>query len=213
MRTIKILLTLGPASTPVDEVRRITNHSTGTLGTTLGNYFLRQGHSLVALRGTGATTPTPFPYESFTTNADLLQKLIPYSQQEPPDLILHAAALSDYEIERIEIPGSHPEKSPVAKISSHHPHLQLHLKPAKKILPELPLLFPQSIIVGWKYELHGTEQEAIQKSIRQVTENKIHYSVINGKAYGEGYGICDSQTILHSHLTPEALSEKILQLQ
>ncbi|MES2309404.1 MAG: phosphopantothenoylcysteine decarboxylase [Verrucomicrobiota bacterium] len=211
MRTIKILLTFGPASVPIDEVRRITNHSTGALGATLADYFRSQNHELIALRGEGATVPFAFPYLSFNTNHDLQKKLEEISTQTQPDLILHAAALCDYEIDRIQTEKS-PNLASPSKISSHHPHLTLHLKPAPKILPQLRPWFPKSTIISWKYELEGTPAEAIAKAQKQVQLKYSDYSIINGKAYGPGFGICNTTAVIYPHLDSQTLAQKILTL-
>jgi phosphopantothenoylcysteine synthetase/decarboxylase len=212
MRTIKILLTFGPASVPIDEVRRITNHSTGALGKTLAEFFIEQKHEVIAFRGAGATVPYPFPHHTFNTNGDLQKALSELSTTLQPDLVLHAAALSDYEIESIQTGETSPS-GPTSKISSHHDHLTLHLKPAPKILPQIRGWFPKSTIISWKYELEGTPSEAIAKAQKQVQQKHADYSVINGKAYGEGFGIYDSIELLHPHLNPRVLAQKILELK
>ena len=211
MRTIKILMTFGPASAPIDQVRRITNHSTGSLGNAMGRYFLDQNHELIALRGEGATTPASFPFYSFKTNHDLEQLLLSLSSRFQPDLLLHAAALSDYEVESLSCEKSDLPLSP-SKISSQHPRLTIHLKQAPKLLPQLRGLFPKSTLISWKYELEGTPLEAIKKAQQQVIQKQSDFSIINGKAYGEGFGICNGHEVLHPHLNPLELSQKVLTL-
>ncbi len=213
MHTLKILLTFGPASVPMDDVRRITNHSTGSLGNAMGRYFLEQNHEMIALRGEGATVPSSFPFYAFKTNQDLQRRLFELSAHFQPDLLLHAAALSDYEIESISIPHSESTTPiSVGKIASHHDRITLQLKPAPKILPQLRSWFPKSTIIGWKYELEGTAEQAITKAQQQILQKQTDYSVINGKAYGEGFGICDAQQVRYPHLNALDLSKKLLTL-
>lgn len=207
MRKLKIILTFGPASVAIDQVRRITNHSTGQLGNQLAEVILKKGHSLLAFRGSGALHASSFPFESFTTNQDLEKLLIQSGKSWNPDLILHAAALSDYTLDQIETSSGEELSS---KISSQNQSLTLHLKQAPKILPQLRIWFPQAKIVGWKYELNGTKNEVIQKGIDQIQKNKTDLCVLNGDAYGEGFGICSHQGILHSHLSAQSLAERLL---
>ena len=56
---MRFLVTLGPTYESLDEVRRLTNFSTGTLGTELVNSLTEQGHSVTALRGYYAICTTP----------------------------------------------------------------------------------------------------------------------------------------------------------
>ena len=177
----------------------------------MGRYFLEQNHELIAVRGEGATAPASFPYYSFKTNQDLQARLIELSTKFQPDLLLHCAALSDYEI--LSLSTSHSENPlSASKISSHHDSLSIHLKPAPKILPQLKTWFPSATIVGWKYELEGTEQEAISKAQNQVIQKQADYSIINGKAYGAGFGICAADRVLYPHLNPIELSKTVLAL-
>ena len=66
---MKILITTGPAYAPIDEVRRITNFSTGELGALLATAAAEAGHQVICARGQGAThpaPPSPVITESFT---------------------------------------------------------------------------------------------------------------------------------------------------
>jgi hypothetical protein len=51
-------------------------------------------------------------------------------------------------------------------------------------------IFPGSVIVGWKYELEGTRIDAMIKASRQLADNGTDICVLNGRAYGAGFGIC-----------------------
>ena len=49
------IVTAGPTLEPLDDVRRLTNFSTGRLGTTLANYLAARGHNVILLLGEQAT--------------------------------------------------------------------------------------------------------------------------------------------------------------
>lgn len=193
---MKVVITCGPSYEPVDEVRRITNFSTGELGTLLSESLASAGADVVCLRGVAATHRPPSGAEvrPFTTNDDLATKFRELGDEGEVDAIFHAAALCDYRVERItstdgaEVAG--------AKIASRGGGLTIQLKPATKIIRELRGWFPASSIVGWKYELDGADAEAIAKGRRQIAENDTDACVVNGRAYGEGFGfICPSGKI------------------
>jgi hypothetical protein len=79
--------------------------------------------------------------------------------------------------------------SGVKKIPTRDGALTLHLEPAPKILPRLREWFPQAFIVGWKYELDGDRSAALAKAAAQIRECHTNACVVNGEAYGEGFGI------------------------
>ena len=60
-------------------------------------------------------------------------------------------------------------------------------------------LFPHSQLFGWKYELTGTRDEALTKVRRQLAEAHTDYCVLNGRAAGEGFTLCDpTSTLTHA---------------
>ena len=63
------------------------------------------------------------------------------------------------------------------------------LAPAPKIIARLRKLFPASVIVGWKYELDGGLHEIMEKGRRQMDECLTDACVVNGRAYGAGFGV------------------------
>jgi len=184
---MNIIVTCGPSYEPIDEVRRITNFSTGRLGITLANALTGAGHRVFCLKGEQATDQTPiraFQTTSFSTNDDLaekLQQLVP----EGIDAIFHVAALCDFKVAKVQVTAGEPLKS--AKFPTRSGHLNLALIPTTKVLPQLRNWFPAAQIVGWKYELVGTREEAIARAANQISESKTNACVLNGAAYGSGF--------------------------
>lgn len=176
-------ITCGPAYEPIDAVRRITNFATGEIGSLLAEAFLRAGFDVVCFRGVGATWP-PHPeadVRAFSTNDSLARGLRGLDRQ--PGIILHAAALCDFVVESIE--GS----DGAAKLDSRSGPVRLTLAPAAKVLPEIRKWFPGTLIVGWKYELDGTRELALSRAARQIQEAGSDACVVNGAAYGAGFGL------------------------
>jgi phosphopantothenoylcysteine decarboxylase/phosphopantothenate--cysteine ligase len=177
------VVTCGPASAPIDSVRRITNFATGEIGAILSRALMEAGWDVICLRGEGSTFPAPdgTDVRMFSTN-DSLAALF-QSLPVAPSAIFHAAALCDFQVASIE--GG----SGVKKIPTRDGALTLHLEPAPKILPRLREWFPRAFIVGWKYELDGDSFGALAKGALQIRECRTDACVVNGAAYGEGFGI------------------------
>jgi phosphopantothenoylcysteine synthetase/decarboxylase len=177
------VVTCGPASAPIDSVRRITNFATGEIGAILSQALQKTGWEVICLRGEGSTFPAPegVDVRVFSTN-DSLAALF-QSLPVPPNAIFHAAALCDFQVASIE--GGAGMK----KIPTRDGALTLHLEPAPKILPRLREWFPGAFIVGWKYELDGDRSTALAKGASQIHECRTDACVVNGSAYGKGFGI------------------------
>lgn len=194
---MNILITLGPSYEPIDQVRRITNHSTGSLGSFLAEHLFRAGHQVTCLVGSGSVKRPGLGFsEEFTTNDSLLDLLKENASTGLVDAILHLAALSDYKVSHIEDASGHPIQS--GKISSRDGHVTLRLEPATKILPGLRALYPQALIIGWKYETDGTRDAVVQKGKNQLSDCNTDLCILNGPAWGKGYGALTPSGTIHS---------------
>ncbi len=189
----RVIITTGPASEPVDAVRRLTNTATGEIGSLLAAEVLRQGSDPLVLRGEGATAawPADIPFASFLGNADLAVRLQAEAAHGTAVLaVFHAAALADYRVEGIydEAGGLLPV---AAKLDGHHPRLDLRLRPALRVLPMLRTLFPRAWIVAWKYEMDGDRAAAVAAARRQLETGFCDATIVNGAAYGSGFGFVE----------------------
>jgi len=188
------IVTAGPTFEPLDDVRRLTNFSTGRLGAELANFLAARGHKVILLIGELATFPGERKaqrVEQFSTTADLRNKFKVLAAKKA-DAIFHAAAVCDFTIGRIFEPNEAGKLSTIGgekKISSRRGKLLAELLPTPKIISELRGLFPKSKITGWKYEADGRRADAIAAAHRQVAECSTDLCVVNGPAYGEGFGL------------------------
>jgi phosphopantothenoylcysteine synthetase/decarboxylase len=194
---MKVIVTCGPSYEPIDEVRRITNFSTGELGIMLSTALAHAGYETICLRGVAATfaaTPTAVTVRPFTTNVDLSERLAEWGALGNVGAVFHTAALCDYRVRRIndncggEVRG--------AKIASRNGALTIQLEPAKKVIAELRANFSEGLLVGWKYELEGQTSDAMNKARRQVIENGTDACIVNGRAYGQGFGFVQDARFL-----------------
>jgi phosphopantothenoylcysteine synthetase/decarboxylase len=187
---IRVVITAGPSYEPLDKVRRLTNFSTGELGTLLAEGFAEAGHAVTCLRGVASTFASPLwgvEVIPFSTNDDLDAKLKNLPSREQVQIIFHAAALTDFRVRDI----ANDQGEPIArdKLSSRDGTVHLTLEPAPKVIASLRRMFPASLIVGWKYELDGTAENVAAKGRQQMEDCLTDVCVLNGEAYGTGFGI------------------------
>lgn len=195
---MKVIVTCGPSYEPIDQVRRLTNFSTGELGVHLSNQLARAGFEVFCLKGSGATHPGPGEQchlSPFDTNDDLLELLEQTSAAHEIAAVFHVAALCDYKVKRVADDQGRSCNSP--KIASRSGALTISLEPATKVIAKMRHLFPESILIGWKYELTGTRQEALAKAQRQIEENRTDACVLNGQAFGPGFAFCQASHAVH----------------
>jgi phosphopantothenate---cysteine ligase (CTP) len=191
---VNCIVTAGPTYEPLDDVRRLTNFSTGRLGTELANYLAARGHKVILLIGEQATYSgerRAQRVETFSTTVDLHSKLKLFSGKKM-DAIFHAAAVSDYTFGRIFAPDAASKLVQIKstkKISTREGKLLAELLPTPKILSELRGWFPKTRIAGWKFEADGKRIEAVVAAQRQITDCSTDLCIVNGPAYGEGFGL------------------------
>jgi phosphopantothenate---cysteine ligase (CTP) len=182
---MRIIITCGPGYEPIDQVRRLTNFSTGELGLLIAEEMQKAGHDVCCFKGEMATAHREIKgLQTFSTNEDLLQKL--ESKADWPDAVFHCAALCDYRVKAAY--GADEAALSHSKIPTSIGEITLRLEPTIKVLPRLRPLFPQAKIVGWKYELDGSREDALSKAAHQIQEAKTNACVVNGAAWGGGFG-------------------------
>ena len=188
------VVTAGPTYEPLDDVRRLTNFSTGRLGTELANYLAARGHKVILLIGETAVYAGERKaqrVEFFSTAVDLREKLKSFSAKKV-DGIFHAAAVGDFAFGRVFEPDANGKLAEIKgekKLSTRRGKLLAELLPTPKILLELRGWFPKTKIVGWKFEADGRRADAISAGQSQVAECSTDFCVVNGPAYGEGFGL------------------------
>ena len=190
---LRCIVTAGPTCEPLDDVRRLTNFSTGRLGSQLAAHLASKGHEVVLLRGEAATHSLPVAgavVETFFSTADLEAAFIRLAQTGA-DAVFHAAAVSDFRFGRV-FDGS-PEDGLTeilsGKFSTRSGRLFAELVPTPKILPRLRGLFPKACIVGWKYEVDEGREGVLAKARQQLADGGTDACVANGPAYGDGFGL------------------------
>jgi phosphopantothenoylcysteine synthetase/decarboxylase len=185
---MRVIVTCGPSYEPIDYVRRLTNFSTGELGLMLSAALVRAGHEVLCLKGIGATAHVPtsgVELLPFSTNDDLVWKFTGYAGKA--DAVFHTAALCDYRVQSIETSDG-TEIPPMGKVPTRLGNLVLRLEPTTKVLPQLRSLFPRGKLIGWKYESDGDRAAVLAKAEQQLTECKTDACVVNGSAWGDGFG-------------------------
>jgi len=186
------IVTAGPTFEPLDEVRRLTNFSTGRLGSELANHLTACGHQVTLLLGTGATFHTTLAaprVKCFTTTDDLRSNLATLSGSAI-GAVFHAAAVSDFAFGRVFQRGARGilTERRERKISTAEAGLLVELIATPKVLDELRTWFPQARLVGWKYEVQGDPASVVAKARAQIARSRTDACVANGPAYGAGFG-------------------------
>ncbi|NQZ18051.1 MAG: bifunctional phosphopantothenoylcysteine decarboxylase/phosphopantothenate--cysteine ligase CoaBC [Bdellovibrionales bacterium] len=176
----KVLITAGGTRETIDGVRTLTNMSTGKTGAALADYLHEQGHQVLLLTSRFGVTPkTDVKVDHYESFREIYNTLKALGQIHSFDMILHAAAISDYSIEGIQTPAGDilPSQS---KMSSQFDNISIQLKRNEKILPRLKDLFRgEPTVVGFKLTSTESKDEQVKAIFSLFTENAVDYVVHN----------------------------------
>ena len=203
---MRCIVTAGPTYEPIDQVRRLTNHSTGSLGTGLAKRLASDGHEVILLRGIMATYTEvieSLDTRIFTTTDDLAEKLKKLAEEFPDTFaVFHAAAVSDFCARSVFQRKSNDKliRLKNGKLSTREGKLLLELCPTQKIISQLRSWYKKAQIFGWKYEVDGNRLTTFDKAQKQIEENKTNACIINGSAYGNGFGLLKKGNETLNHL-------------
>lgn len=194
-----ILITGGGTEIAIDPIRSIRNKSSGQLGAALAKEALIAGCQVSYLCATGAYSPFAYHhnfygqqdfekadhafhalkqwvtqyqnqyqeirFQSYEDYACILKQCI---LQEKPDIIILAAAVSDYLV-------ANPSLS---KIRSSE-ELNIHLKPAAKIIHDIKKWLPQTFLIGFKLEVGLSEQDLVLRALKSLNQHQLDLVVAN----------------------------------
>lgn len=142
----KIVITSGGTQEPIDDVRYITNKSSGMMGAALADACKRAGGHVTYLHAQNAKIPTQATQNHpFTTTDDLNHLLQTYVPRA--DILFHVAAVSDFSFT--------PKKG---KISSTKP-LTLTLSPREKLYKTIKKINKRIHLITYKAELSMQEEQ------------------------------------------------------
>jgi phosphopantothenoylcysteine decarboxylase/phosphopantothenate--cysteine ligase len=167
-KRLRVLVTAGGTSEPVDGVRVLTNTSTGATGAGIATHLARRGHEVVLLRAqTALPADGPCREETFMTFAELDDALRRLLGTGRFDAVIHAAAVSDYGVDSIESADGVVPAGVNGKIESGRAPL-LRLRPHPKLVDGLRALSPVPLTVVAFKLTHGAEAADAEAAVRRL---------------------------------------------
>jgi len=157
---IRVLITSGPTTTPIDAVRYITNHSTGRMGAAMAEEALRRGAEVRYVLGIDKGVVRPEPPRGtearFTlTEVKTAEEMAAAALKELPsvDGVIAAAAVMDY---RVETPATGKLKRAAEAVS-------LALVPSVDVLGALRDAATTQWFMGFAAETDNIEANGLKK--------------------------------------------------
>lgn len=170
---IKVLVTAGGTQEPIDTVRVISNLSSGRTGVVIAESLSQMGFDVTLLQAHGSAKSEIVTHKDyFTSFASLDEKIKSYLANENFTHVIHAAAVSDYSVESLEVEGQKYSPLEVKKLKSDSPAMSIHLKRNHKIVDRLKDYAKNKNlqVVAFKLTSHASSEER-QAAIEKLFKN------------------------------------------
>jgi phosphopantothenoylcysteine decarboxylase/phosphopantothenate--cysteine ligase len=162
LSAVKILVTAGGTQEPIDTVRAVTNFSSGKTGIAIAEYLTSMGLDVTLLQSHGsAKSGTIENHDVFTSFASLNERMKHYLSTAEFTHVIHAAAVSDYSVDTIEVDGKTLKPFEQKKVSSDADQLTIRMKRNPKIVDHLKEYSKNKNlkVVAFKLTSHASDSE------------------------------------------------------
>ena len=195
-------MTCGPTWVAIDDTRVLSNISTGALGQMIASQLKAKGAKVTVLQGPTHQFKSASIQIYHFTFFDELKNLLNRVLKKNYDVIIHAAAVSDY---RLKTPFK-------KKISSSLKNLNLHLVPTEKLIEIIRRKNPKAFLVGFKLNAPLTKKTAIKKTkamFKRVGCNLIVANSLTRNKYS-GFIISPKKGIVGSCNSRKKMAEALV---
>lgn len=179
---MNILITAGGTSEKIDQVRSITNTSTGKTARSIGEFLIANGYKNIYFVHAQKVEALKNAKEniSFVTSSDLEKILKEILRDTHIDIVIHAAAVSDFIVDKVVINGELFESENIKKISSQD-EVELILKKRSKIIDAIKsfALKTTPLVIGFKLTNTKEEDEQMEQVLKLSMNENVDFVVHN----------------------------------
>ena len=182
-----IIVTAGGTSEKIDNVRKITNSSTGKLGMKIALELLKKYNDVkiyyVCSRNSLRPINDRVEVIEIDGTMDLKNNIENLLTQNKIDYFIHSMAVSDYMVDYVtnleSIKNNDIKVISGNKISSNEDNLVIVLKPTPKIISIIKNISPETYLVGFKLLDGVSKEELISVAKKLRDKNKCDLVVAN----------------------------------
>jgi len=180
----KIIVTSGGTSEKIDEIRYITNRSSGKMGAAIAEECYLRGADVLFLRALNSVKPRyQIPEKQFVSTEELYELV--KKNVVNSDAIFHVAAVSDFKA----------DQPAMGKISSNQT-INLKLVPLIKISDQIKKINPDIKLIIFKAEYNLTEKELIKSAEIKLEDSQADAIIANDVSRKDRGFEADSNEVL-----------------
>ncbi len=180
-----ILVTTGGTMEKIDDVRSITNRSSGKMGIAIAEECFLRGASVTLLRSVSSVTPRYLMKEEVFESTEDLAALVKRFASSA-DIIFHVAAVADFKL-----------AEPLQGKTTSAESLALHLKPQIKISNEIKKLNPSVKLILFKAEWGLSDDALIKRAKEKLAESNADAIIANDVSKADrGFSVDTNEVLL-----------------
>ncbi|MDA4111818.1 MAG: bifunctional phosphopantothenoylcysteine decarboxylase/phosphopantothenate--cysteine ligase CoaBC [Thaumarchaeota archaeon] len=192
LENLGFLITAGPTREAIDQVRFISNASSGKMGIALTQACLDGGAKEVCLiHGPGVNLPKEFRnirVRSVVSTEDMLNSVLEELATGKYDVFISAAAPGDYALVS-------PKKGKIS--TSENDHFSIQLEATKKIVKVAKERFPEIFVAAFKAEYGMSEKELVEKARQSLEKSGSDLAIANDVSREDiGFGSEENEVII-----------------
>lgn len=237
---MKILVTAGNTMVPIDQVRAITNVFSGRTGADLALHAQNRGHDVTLLSShpevvaplqrEGQSLEERWSCQKYRTFDDLRQQMAQLIPNNNLDVIIHCAAVSDYQSAGVHAPDEATKFDPkklqwttssgkppqmvdraAGKVKSNEPELWIRLVRTPKLVDLIRTEWDfRGLLVKFKLEVGITEEELLEIAERSRQHSNADLMVANTLEGASTWAYVGPLENGYERVSRRLLSERVL---
>jgi len=175
-KKLKIIVTSGGTREYIDDVRVLTNISTGKLGAKIAEEFIEHGHDVIYVSPKSSVKPEEGDYEHRkVTDVDSLAKVMEEIVPEA-DAVIHSMAVSDFGFNHDK-----PVKLSSSSKEDFIEYMRANIKYNPKVISFLKSWNPKAVLVGFKFTVGETSANLKKIALEMKAKNNLDMVFANDK--------------------------------
>jgi len=180
MNKINVVVTSSGTSEYIDDIRVLSNISSGKLGAKIADNFIKHGHDVTYVAPKSAVMPSAHhtgqysyrPVKDVASVMEVMKELVPKA-----NVVIQTIAASDF---TFDLQGA-------IKLSSGDPeafieHMRATIKKTPKIISNFRTWNPNAVLVGFKFTVGQTSKELKEIAVNLMKKNDLDMVFANDKA-------------------------------
>lgn len=165
---MRVLITAGPTREPIDDVRFISNRSSGRMGIALAEEAIARKHMVTLILGPTDVKPPKRARAIRVETADEMRRaVLDEMSKSRYDVFISSAAVADYTVKKAS-----------GKIKSGRERV-IQLKPTRKIVDEVKKKHPATFVVGFKAEHSLSGSGLLNSAKKKLAKANLDLIVAN----------------------------------